>query len=139
MTNRPGSLSWRARYATNIPTIDAHHQGLFKVLRMLQDATYHGRVDVEVGVILEHLEQHSLAHFRAEEALMQRTGFPGLDSHIQDHNQFMAHLRQLQQRFQQGERGVASEVISTLHGWLHYHILLQDMIFAEHVRVESQL
>ena len=34
---------------------------------MLQEATPDSRVDVEVGVILEHLEKVTLAHFEVEE------------------------------------------------------------------------
>jgi hemerythrin-like metal-binding protein len=138
MTIPPGHFSWRARYATNIPTIDAHHQGLFKILRMLQESTYESRGDVEVGVVLDHLQQQSLAHFEVEEALMRRTGFPEIDLHTRDHGRFVEQLRHLKARLDQGEAGVPTEVISVLYEWLHDHILLQDMVFAEHVRTQSK-
>src|ERR1035438_85137 len=138
MTIPPGNFSWRARYATNIPTIDAHHQGMFKILRMLHEATSDGRIEVEMEVILEHLEQHSLAHFEAEEALMRRTEFPGIDSHAQDHGRFLIQLRRLKARQELGDEGVPSEVLAVLRDCRHDHILLQDMIFAEHFRNQSK-
>jgi hemerythrin len=138
MENLSSSLSWRARYATHIPTIDAHHQGLFKILNLLQESSCDSRMDVEIGVILEHLERHSVTHFEAEESLMRRSGFPGLDSHIQNHNRFLVHLNQLKKRFEKGEPEISTTIISTLNGWLHDHILVQDMAFSEHVRNELQ-
>jgi hemerythrin len=137
MTLPPGNPSWCARYATNIPAIDAHHQGLFKILKMLQEAEYEGRVDAEVGVILEHLEKHSLSHFEVEEALMGRTEFPEKGAHTEDHRRFVGQLQRLKARFDRGDAGVTAEVIAMLYGWLHDHILLQDMVFAEHVRTQS--
>ncbi len=138
MTLPPGHFSWRARYATNIPTIDAHHQGLFKILRMLQESTYNSRGDLEVGIVLDHLRQHSLAHFEVEEALMRRTSFPGIAPHTQEHGRFVEQLRQLRARLDRGDAGVPADVIAVLYEWLHDHILLQDMVFAEHVRNQSK-
>jgi len=135
MANHSEGVSWRARYATNIPTIDAHHQGLFKVLRMLREASLHGRM--EVKVILEHLERHTLDHFAAEESLMRRTGFSGLDAHIQDHGQFLRHLGDMERQCKENGPGAAAEAVPVLYGWVHDHILAHDMVFAEHVRSES--
>jgi hypothetical protein len=37
MTEGSGSLAWQSRHATGLPSIDAHHQGFFKILSMLDE------------------------------------------------------------------------------------------------------
>lgn len=134
MTNSPGSLVWRARDATDIPSLDAHHQSLFKVHRLLQESIENGQKNAKMGPILEFLEKYSRAHFEGEEAFMRRTGFPGTSAHLKEHSRFTGHLCHLKERFKGGDEGVHEELILVLSGWLKEHILKQDMIFAEHVR-----
>jgi hemerythrin len=138
MTHRPGSLAWRARYATGIPSIDAHHQGMFKILRMLQEATRSGHMEAEVGRVIQFLEKYSRAHFEGEEAFMGRSAFLEAAAHSQEHARFTAHLRHLKGRFDAGDQEVPGELVLLLHAWLKEHILHQDMAFAEHVRASGQ-
>jgi hemerythrin-like metal-binding protein len=134
MPNNWGHLAWRKRYATNIPSIDAHHQGFFKILRMLQDATHNGQMDAEVGPILEFLEKSSRVHFEGEETFMRRIGFPETEAHAREHARFTAHLRHLKTGLDRGDAGIPGDLVLMLHGWLKDHILQQDMVFAEYVR-----
>jgi len=139
MPNLPESLPWRSSYATDIPSIDAHQQGLFKVLRLLQEATHDGRVEGELEVILEWLERHARVHFETEETFMRKAGFTGVGQHAQEHSRFTTHLRHLKRRFEMGDPQVPSELILMLYGWMQDHVLHQDRIFAEHLRIQGKV
>ncbi len=136
MMNRTASPTWRSRYATNIPSIDAHHQGLFKILRMLVEATQKGQSKTEMNAILTFLEKYTRVHFEGEDAFMARSGFPGAEAHTLEHARFTAQLARLKERFNQGDDRVPGELVPTLSAWLRDHILQQDMALAEHVRAK---
>ena len=138
MTSQLQNFTWRARYATHIPSIDAYHQGLFKVLRKLLQASRKGRMGTELGPILEFLENYTRAHLDGEEAFMRRTGFPEAAAHLDDHHRFMAQLSRLRDRFKQGDQGIEGELILVLSGWLSEHLLEKDRIFADYVHGRSK-
>jgi len=134
MTNRTAKLTWRTRYATNIPSIDAHHQGLFKILRMLEEAAQKGQTHAEMDAILAFLERYTRIHFEGEDAFMQRSGFPLAEVHSREHARLTSQLKQLKERFEEGDDQVPDELVPVLSAWLKDHILQQDMALAEHVR-----
>ena len=134
MTNRTAKLTWRTRYATNIPSIDAHHQGLFKILRMLEEAAQKGQTHAEMDAILAFLERYTRIHFEGENAFMQRSGFPLAEVHSREHARLTSQLKQLKERFEEGDDQVSDELVPVLSAWLKDHILQQDMALAEHVR-----
>jgi len=134
MTNRTAKLTWRTRYATNIPSIDAHHQGLFKILRMLEEAAQKGQTHAEMDAILAFLERYTRIHFEGEDAFMQRSGFPLAEVHYREHAHLTSQLKQLKERFKEGDDQVLGELVPVLSAWLKDHILQQDMALAEHVQ-----
>lgn len=138
MTNRTESPTWRSRYATGIPSIDVHHQGLFKILRMLAESTQKGHSKAEMNAILAFLERYTRVHFEGEDDFMARSGFPGAEAHSREHAHFTAQLQKLKVRFNQGDDRVPGELVPMLSTWLKDHILQQDMILAEHARAKPQ-
>ena len=134
MTNRTAKMTWRTRYATNIPSIDAHHQGLFKILRMLEEAAQKGQTHAEMDAILAFLEKYTRVHFEGEDAFMQRSGFPLAEVHSREHARLTSQLKQLKERFKEGDDQVLGELVPVLSAWLKDHILQQDRALAEHVQ-----
>ncbi len=134
MTNRPASPIWRSRYATNIPSLDAHHQGLFKILRMLVESTQKGRAQDEVEATLSFLEEYTRVHFEAEDAFLIRCRYPGAEAHAQEHARFSALLARMKERLSQGDERIAGELVPALSAWLRDHILQHDMALADHLR-----
>lgn len=138
MTNRTASPTWCSRYATGIPSIDAHHQGLFKILRMLVESTQKGPSKNEMSAILAFLERYIRVHFEGEDAFMTRHGFPGAEAHAREHAHLVDLLRQQTGRFNLGDDQAPGELVPLLSTWLRDHILQQDMALAEHVRAKPE-
>jgi hemerythrin-like metal-binding protein len=134
MTNRTAGPTWRSRYATNIPSLDAHHQGLFKILRMLVESTQKGHAKDDVDATLSFLEDYTRVHFEAEDAFMIRCRFPGAEAHAREHARFSTLLLQMKERLSKGDERASGELVPTLSAWLRDHILKQDMALAEHLR-----
>jgi len=138
MTNRTASPTWCSRYATGIPSIDAHHQGLFKILRMLVESTQKGPSKNEMSAILAFLERYIRVHFEGEDAFMTRHLFPGAEAHAREHAHLVDLLRQQTGRFNLGDDRVPGELVPLLSTWLRDHIPQQDMALAEHVRAKPE-
>ena len=117
MTNRTAKMTWRTRYATNIPSIDAHHQGLFKILRMLEEAAQKGQTHAEMDAILAFLEKYTRVHFEGEDAFMQRSGFPLAEVHSREHARLTSQLKQLKERFSSASSGAAKAPGDLLLAW----------------------
>jgi hemerythrin len=134
MSKRLHHLAWGPRFETGIPSIDCQHQSLFRALRYLYEAIFEGKVQAEVGVVLEFLEKYVQIHFSDEETYMKRIRFPGLLEHMVEHRKFCIRIQDLSARFDSEEQAVALETSLLLHAWFRDHILLQDMAFVEHAR-----
>jgi len=116
--------------------IDAHHQGLFKIPRMLVESTQKGPSKDEMSAILAFLERYVRVHFEGEDAFMARSGFPDAEVHAREHARLIDLLRKLIERFNLGDDRVPGELVPMLSAWLRDHILQQDMALAEHVRTK---
>lgn len=138
MTNRTASPTWRSQYATDISSIDAHHQGLFRILRMLVESTQKGPSKDEMSAILAFLERYIRVHFEGEDAFMARSGFQDAEAHSREHARLTEQLRKLKERFDLGDDRVPGELVPMLSTWLRDHILQQDMALAEHVRARPR-
>ena len=134
MVEAMNDLAWGPRYETGIPSIDCQHQSLFRALRCLHEAVLEGKVQAEVGVVLEFLEKYAQIHFSDEETYMKRIRFPGLLEHMVEHRKFWIRVQDLQARFDSEEQKVALEASMLLFTWFKDHILIEDMAFAKHAR-----
>jgi hemerythrin-like metal-binding protein len=131
MTNGSGSLAWQSRHATGIPSIDSHHQGLFKILRMLDEDAPRGLAGPELVAIIGFLEQCVLAHFEDENEFMWRHDYAGISAHIRDHDRLIAHLGQMKERHARGDTLVRQDVVPVLTAWLMNHIQRHDQPLGE--------
>jgi len=134
MVEAMNHLAWEPRYETGIPSIDCQHQSLFRALRCLHEAVFEGKVQAEVGVVLEFLEKYAQIHFSDEETIMKRIRYPGLLEHMVEHRKFWIRVQDLQARFDSEEQTVALEASMLLFTWFKDHILIEDMAFAKHAR-----
>jgi len=74
---------------TDIPLIDLHHQELLELVIALFRMLDSSKLDEnKLKSQLEELIVYSLEHFAYEEKLMQEAGYPDIDKHRHQHNNF---------------------------------------------------
>jgi hemerythrin len=74
---------------TDIPLIDLHHQQLLELVIALFRMLDSSKLDEnKLKSLLEELIVYSLEHFAYEEKLMQEAGYPDIDKHRHQHNNF---------------------------------------------------
>jgi hemerythrin HHE cation binding domain-containing protein len=72
-----GLFQWTERYAAQVTDFDRQHQSLFRMVNELHESLGVGRGKDVVGKILQQLIEYTATHFAAEEAAMEKSGFPG--------------------------------------------------------------
>jgi hemerythrin len=92
----------------------------------LHEALGAGRGKHVVGKILQQLIEYTATHFASEEAAMEKSGFPGLNSHKAEHKAMTEQLLKFQNDLQAGKLGVPTALMPFLQKWLHDHLLETD-------------
>jgi hemerythrin len=114
-------VEWREGFRTGIAEVDAEHQQLFALVKGLQL--------VNVKLLLDDLVEYVVAHFTHEEALMERSGYPGLQRHIEMHENLAVRVSE----FLVGGTAWSEERVQALrtflNKWLVGHILTHDLHF----------
>ncbi len=93
--------SWTPNLETGDPDIDNHHQELFQLTAMLDDAIRSQSVE-KLDSIISFLEHYVIEHFCEEETLMETHRYAFYDHHKAEHEVFKAHVSELRKIYLEG-------------------------------------
>lgn len=116
--------------------IDEQHQKLFDAINSLLDACSKGKGRAEIGSTLKFLKDYISKHFRDEEDLQRRTGYPDYDNHIQYHHTYEKTVQDMLSEFEQTGATIVlvAKTNTNIAGWLINHIKKEDVKVAAHVK-----
>lgn len=83
--------------------MDDQHGIIMDAMNELRLAVVRGGTREQVSELLDRLIEFTRMHFKCEEQLMERSGFPGLTDHRTQHQNMLARLLQSSHRMQYGE------------------------------------
>lgn len=119
-------FEWREEYRTNLKVFDETHQTLFEKANQLYKAVNRGQAESVIEDALDFLIQYAQDHFAEEEQLMQKYGFPELESHQKKHEYLKKETIEYKRRFGTGESMDDIDFIKFLKDWIVDHILTED-------------
>jgi len=120
-------------FATGHERIDADHKDLAERLNCLHEATLeHWALDDQRQVFNAFVER-AAEHFRQEEVLMEKMGYPGLANHKAEHDLLLDEVRELQVRFNSGSIALTENLFDYLSEWFNFHTATTDKRLAEAV------
>lgn len=121
-------LKWDDSYSVGDAHFDEQHKGLIRLINMLDG-------DAPVAVVLDELQVYVDEHFREEEAMLEKVGYPDLAAHKLQHAAFEEWLYASRQASQSGE--VAALLRDNIRGylktWLVNHILVSDKAYSDYL------
>ena len=128
-------ITWDETMETGVGMIDAQHRILVDLINRLEQTAGEPELVETADSILHNLRQYSIYHFAAEETVMIREGYAGLEAHRQQHRDFVEELEGLEidSLIDSPERG--RDMLEFLRKWLVDHILKEDMKFARSLPV----
>lgn len=130
-------LVWSEEYSVGDVDLDRQHQKLFAMVNRLAQAMAQGKGKDTLGALLEDLADYTETHFEQEERAMARAGYPELAAHRQAHARLTDRVREVIERFRNGEFGLSMEVLNFLENWLKKHILSVDQKYAPYLGREE--
>jgi len=132
-------LEWHPSLSLGDETLDAQHQVLFRSARKFLDAAASGASKEDVDRLLRFLEDYAEVHFRFEESLMRAHGYPGLDAHAWEHEQFIRRLRAEGPEARSGTPGAVRTLAELVRAWLARHVGGSDQRVGAHIRHARRL
>jgi len=129
-------LAWSEGYSVGVGRIDADHVTLLALLNQLHINLAEEKTEQALGPVLAALLNYADTHFRFEERLMERFGYPDLEAHSATHDAFRGKVETLL-REAGGEEDVARKLRAALNTWLFSHILGEDGRFGAWLRANE--
>ncbi len=118
---------WDETLSVQVEEIDDDHRRLVALFEELEQAVREGESQELTDMLAAELVSCTDCHFRHEERLMYRQGYPGLDEHRREHQELMATARTLLEERQAAGAAISPDDITFLDHWLTGHILGPDM------------
>jgi len=115
-------ITWNQNLSLGVPEVDSQHQQLVNMVNQLHEAMAQGQGKTVLAPVLTGLLHYTRTHFGAEEQLMQRAGYPQLEEHKKQHEEFVRKVADMKNRFEAGETRLTVEMMNFLQNWLVGHI-----------------
>lgn len=120
-----------------VASVERQHQSLVDFINLMMQRAENGRIEKfenPLGSFVEKLTEH----FRDEEAIMEKAGYPGLEWHCAHHRQSLSRIEDTLARCR--KRGYADEMdFRRLHDGVTLDIAQADIKFYEYLRDTGQV
>ena len=127
-------LVWNDSLAVHIRQIDEQHRQLVTLVNRLYRASRTGSSRQEAAAILDELVSYTANHFKTEEDLFARHGYPEQDSHCQAHRRLVDKVLEFQNAYRQGAAELELSLLQFLKDWLLTHIMKTDKQYSAYLR-----
>ena len=124
-------MQWTPDLTVDEGKIDEQHRELFVRITKLVSAIKSKTCKYEIGPTTAFLEEYIIEHFRDEEEMMRKAGFPDLNKHKAIHDNFIADFNELKKDL----KGEASNYTKSVYtnqivvDWILEHIKEMDKSF----------
>jgi len=127
-------LVWSEDFSVHIHRFDDQHKQLIEYINDLYDAMSDKRERDVVARILDELVDYTMTHFIDEEVALLRNDYPEYDRHKEEHDRFVAQVRDMHVRFHAAKsfsRVLCTEIVAVLTDWLKNHIMVVDKRYSD--------
>lgn len=128
-------VAWNETMRIGVDAVDDDHRAIFETLNtLLRLSSDKNAVDCNIGRV-DSLLARARDHFRREETVMERIGFPDLDQHRTSHREFITQTTILRKVMDEESNSVLArvELIGFVAQWIHNHLRHQDFALRPYV------
>lgn len=120
-------LPWNDEYSLGVEAMDDHHRQLFEMINQAYDSADRMSDHEVLSRLVDGMNEFAQVHFELEEGLMEEHGYPKLDEHRRQHQDFRMRAM-ITKTMQPGEDWElnAVKIFRYLADWLNDHILETD-------------
>ncbi|MCI4626323.1 MAG: bacteriohemerythrin, partial [Candidatus Magnetoovum sp. WYHC-5] len=119
-------VDWSDDFSVNIEKFDTQHKKLFDMVNELYSAMRKGLAKDALDGILTKLVEYTDMHFKEEEIMMEKHGYPDFPNHKKMHENLKQQVLAFYKDFKQGKATISTQIMNFLKDWLANHILKTD-------------
>jgi len=128
------AVKWRDCFSVGDPLIDGQHQQFFYDVERVLAAIDQGAGLEALAAFYRDFRQALVAHFRDEEAMLERVNFPGLAEHQAEHRALLAGICEISDGLTAGREPLdMSRAVQSAFMSLVEHVIGIDMRFKSHL------
>lgn len=121
-------------FSVGVNSIDRQHQRLFDILNQLYACLMQNKGYETERTVIEELMDYTVTHLSDEESQMQQAQYPDYAQHKAIHDRIIGQATDLKRRYDQGEKGMAMELMMFLKDWLVEHIQKVDRKYMPYMK-----
>jgi hemerythrin-like metal-binding protein len=125
------AIVWKEEYSVKVKEIDEQHQLLFKIINDLIKEINSFPQKEKVTSIISEIVKYKDEHFATEEKYFMQFHYPEAEEHIKAHRQFIATLKEIQNKFGDDTINFAFALVDFLEDWLIDHLMHMDRRYIE--------
>jgi hemerythrin len=133
MNNPRTNFVWSSEHSVGVRSLDLQHRRMVDALNKLLAEPDAGLDSAILLQTLNKLTEYAGEHFKDEEALMERVGYPGLEQHKEQHRLFREKIVECCLAAQLGIDTVPRQLLQFLIDWLAEHMHKEDMKYVPYV------
>jgi hemerythrin-like metal-binding protein len=119
-----------ALVSVGVAAFDAQHVRLLELIRGLHQGLLDGVSSEVLKSGLDQLVTETMQHFRDEEWLFGKTGYPAAATHLAEHEDLTRQIIAVQAKYSGGAHGMLTlEFMDHLYSWLTHHIATSDFAY----------
>ena len=132
-------VQWDGSLAVGVEALDAQHKYLFSIINNLHAKTRSRTDRAALMETLDSMEHYVRYHFRTEEELLERHGYPELSAHCKAHEIFSAKVEDLKTKGQEHfDPAQLAEALVFLLDWLVEHIQRVDLRYSDFLKAAGE-
>lgn len=137
-------VDWDANLETGVEIVDEQHRRYFELLNSYLEEASRAAADgnqfFDLIEKFDFLQQYATEHFSTEEHIMQESGFPGFESHRDEHRYFVKHVKALYEKLKSGgfSQDLSREVNYYIIEWFVEHIRRADMELTQYLHDDTR-
>lgn len=127
-------VRWSDAMSVGVPSLDDQHKKMLTLLNQLHDGMMTGKDKLALGDVLKALISMTAIHFKYEEELLARSGYPDDATHRGEHAVLTRQVIEIRRQYESvGPSAMTIPVMSFLKNWLVAHIQGADMKYRDHL------
>lgn len=126
-------FKWDESYSVGNDRIDWQHKKLIDMINEFYQNLQDRLPKEGISVLIKRLNDYIEVHFKTEEDILRKIGYPRLDAHIIEHEKFIKKVHDIEKRHNEGTLLLTVELTSFLKDWLKDHILRKDKHYKDYI------
>lgn len=120
-------IEWNDDLGVGIKEIDEQHFNLVRIINAVDELENKGQLDRNAGKATYTLLTFAKFHFRTEQELMEKHGYPGIDEHKKSHSELLDEISRIHEMVERGEQVDFYPVYNFLNKWFNGHTKEHDI------------